>query len=149
MKMETIVCQIENYLAETPRYLHSLSALELENKRDSATWSKKEILGHLIDSGINNLQRFTEVQYSEKPYNLRTYQQNELVEANNYQHADLDDLLSLWTSLNNRIISVISSLSSQERKLEIQKNGEPIGNLEFLIEDYARHMGHHVKQIGV
>jgi ribosome biogenesis SPOUT family RNA methylase Rps3 len=30
-------------------------------------WSKKQILGHLVDSGINNLQRFTEIQFEEKP----------------------------------------------------------------------------------
>ena len=42
------------------------SITDFEVKIDTNKWSKKEILGHLIDSAINNLQRFTEIQYSEK-----------------------------------------------------------------------------------
>ncbi len=42
-------------------------------------WFKKEILGHFIDSAINNLQRFTEIQYSKHLFVARPYDQNELV----------------------------------------------------------------------
>ena len=54
------------------------------HKRASEKWSQKEMLGHLIDSGINNLQRFTEVQFETKSYRIRDYNQNELPKANNY-----------------------------------------------------------------
>jgi|TARA_R110000737_G_scaffold264685_1_gene272514 hypothetical protein len=60
-------------------------------------WSKKEILGHLIDSGINNLQRFTEIQFSDRPYVIRKYNQNELVIVNDYQNAEIKEILDFWT----------------------------------------------------
>ncbi|MCH2193128.1 hypothetical protein [Kordia sp.] len=38
---------------------------------------KKEIHGDLIDFGINNLRRFTEIKLAEKLYRIRKYHQNE------------------------------------------------------------------------
>ena len=63
-------------------YFEKTDAAILEEKPESGKWSKKEILGHLIDSAINNIQRFTEIQNSEKPYVIKTYNSDALVNAN-------------------------------------------------------------------
>ena len=76
-----------------------ISKISKENmsfKENSEKWSKKEILGHLIDSGINNLQRFTEIQFENKPYRIRNYKQKELVKANDYKKSDIKELLNFW-----------------------------------------------------
>ena len=52
-------------------------------------------MGHLVDSGINNLQRFVEIQYAAKPYPIRKYEQDALVEANLYQNSDINEILHL------------------------------------------------------
>lgn len=57
-------------------YLNHVDTTALSRKISPEKWSKKEILGHLIDSGINNLQRFTEIQYESKPYKIRKYKQD-------------------------------------------------------------------------
>ena len=48
-------------------------------------WSPQEILGHLIDSAINNLRRFTEIQFLPQPFTVVGYKQDDLVIVNNYQ----------------------------------------------------------------
>ena len=46
-------------------------------------WSKKEILGHLIDSASNNHQRFVRLQ-SDELLVMPSYEQNHWVRAQNY-----------------------------------------------------------------
>jgi len=91
--------EIKNKLQELLKVVYKKSSLIPEDvfskKSTPNKWSKKEILGHLIDSGINNPQRFTEIQFESKPYKLRNYHQNKLVIANDYQNVNTKDLLQL------------------------------------------------------
>ena len=82
--IETI-SKIEQLLEKSLNYLTQSPESEISKKVAVEKWSKKEILGYLIDSGIYNLQRFTEVQYKKKPYRIDHYNQDELVKANDYQ----------------------------------------------------------------
>ncbi len=126
------------------------NALNLEcfsEKTHPETWSKKEILGHLIDSAINNLQRFTEIQHSPKPYTIRRYNQNELVIANQYQQADLLELVDLWKALNDRALAVVRNLTTSQLDFSIiTPNGEQ-RTLSWLIDDYKVHLEHHLSQL--
>jgi hypothetical protein len=58
--------KLDQLLKNGFNYLSRSTETELSQKVSTEKWSKKEILGHLIDSGINNLQRFTEIQFEEK-----------------------------------------------------------------------------------
>jgi hypothetical protein len=103
--MVLIIDRINNLLDQVLKHISESSEKELSIKTSPEKWSKKEILGHLVDSGINNLQRFTEIQFVEKPYQLRTYQQDQLVLANNYQEAELNNIADLLLAINKRIIA--------------------------------------------
>jgi len=127
---------------------NSLSSItDFETKPSDTSWSKKEILGHLIDSAINNLQRFTEIQYVEKPYIIRPYNQNELVKANNYQDKEVADLLNLLTALNKHILYVVSNQTEQILHYQIVLPNKTVTDLQFVIEDYFEHFYHHLHQI--
>ena len=123
------------------------SEAELSKRTAPEKWSKKEILGHLIDSAVNNLQRFTEIQFENKPYKIKNYSQLGLVKANNYQDAEISELLSCWLALNSRIIYVIRQQNkiTLNYKIELQENN--LSDLRFLINDYVDHLEHHLKQI--
>lgn len=127
--------------------IKKISSEELSCKLSKDKWSKKEILGHLIDSALNNLQRFTEVQFSESPYQIETYNQDELVKSNYYQKAKIDEILPLWISLNRRIHFVISNLSKDLYNIGVLISSEEKVTLHFLIEDYINHLKHHLNQI--
>ncbi|WP_430401702.1 DinB family protein [Fluviicola sp.] len=128
-------------------YFSRSSESEMSTKHSPEKWSKKEILGHLIDSGINNLQRFTEIQTENKPYKIRKYKQDELVKSNNYQGAELDELTRLWAALNQRIVKVMESQTQQTLSYEIQLPDGASSDLRFLMVDYVDHLEYHLKQI--
>ncbi|MBL6445948.1 DinB family protein [Fulvivirga sp. 29W222] len=139
--------KLEELLTEASNYIKSTSPSQLDTKPSPEKWSKKEILGHLIDSAINNLQRFTEIQYSTKPYQVRPYEQDMLVKANNYQNADINELLNVWLALNTRIKEIITHQTEVTLNYSLLlPNGEE-NDLRFLIDDYVVHMAHHLKQI--
>jgi hypothetical protein len=111
------------------------------------SWSKKEILGHLIDSALNNIQRFTEIQYINKPYTIKKYNSEELVKANNYQKQNILDLFQLWNQLNKQICFIIrNQTQTMLEYLLILPDGQT-KDLKFLIIDYINHLEHHLSQI--
>ena len=123
------------------------SITDFEVKIDVNKWSKKEILGHLIDSAINNLQRFTEIQYAEKPYKIRPYNQDALVKYNDYQNKNNQNLFDLWLHLNRHILEIIKNQTDKTLAYQLILPNGTLTNLQFLIEDYIEHLFYHVSQI--
>ncbi len=145
--MKETAAKLENLVKIGFDYISKSSEQELSKKINDKTWSKKEVMGHLIDSGINNLQRFTEIQFEEKPYKIRKYNQNELVIANDYQNSDTNEFVQLWISINNRIKNIMLQQSETSLNFEIELDHGKISDLKFLIKDYVDHLEHHLKQI--
>jgi hypothetical protein len=108
-------------------------------------WSKKEILGHLIDSASNNHQRFVRLQ-SEELLVMPSYEQNHWVRAQNYGGREWSDLVELWLGLNRHLAHVIRHMDPAAAG-HIWKAQSSEYSLEFLIEDYVHHLRHHLAQI--
>ena len=142
-----MVNDLEEALRVGFELISKLSEEEMSFKKDPNKWSRKEILGHLIDSAINNLQRFTEIQYTEKPYIIRKYNQNELVKVNDYQNSEIQELLNFWIAINKRIEKVIERQTEETLKYKVQINDEKMVDFKFLIKDYIDHLVHHLQQI--
>lgn len=143
------ISRLEKHLKDFPPRLQELGTSQLTDRPAPGKWSKKEILGHLVDSAINNLKRFTDIQAGARPYQLVYYQQEELVTINHYQELPLEHLLTLWHSLNRQIIYVVGNTSSQNlsRELELPNESREVKTLSWLIGDYVAHMEHHFQQI--
>ncbi|MFK8006527.1 MAG: DinB family protein [Saprospiraceae bacterium] len=111
-------------------------------------WSKKQILGHLIDSARVNLQRFLEAQHTPTVYIVHRYMQDELVELNDYQNIPTLEIIQLWKSLNQQIANVFDRVPDAElsKRVEIPHE-DRIKDLRFIMEDYVAHVEHHMKQI--
>lgn len=139
--------QIEEIIKETKK-LHMINInWDYGYKSSTDKWSKSEILGHLIDSAINNIKRFTESQFSDTPYLVSAYNQDELVKINKYQERKFEDLLKLWCQLNKQVAFIFKDVSEEQLKTKINLYDLSICDLEFLIEDYITHMKHHLNQI--
>jgi DinB superfamily len=116
-------------------------------KAGPGKWTKKEIIGHLIDSAQINLQRFVRSTYSE---NFKvTYDQVEWVDAQHYVNADIHELLELWRLLNRQIIRVLENYPPE--RLQVQsdtgKTSVSYHTVEFLARDYVNHLNHHLNSI--
>ena len=145
--MTTTSHKLQHLLDKGLDYLTQVSESEMSQKVSAEKWSKKEILGHLIDSGINNLQRFTEIQFEEQPYRIRSYNQNELVKANNYQNTKTSDIVALWNTINRQILNLIQKQTESTLSYKIKLENDTISDLRFLMQDYVAHLEHHLKQI--
>jgi hypothetical protein len=122
-------------------------SIDWETKSSPAKWSKKEIIGHLIDSAQINLQRFIRCTYEEN-FKL-IYEQDEWVAAAHYQDADIKELLDLWILLNRQIMRVLSDYPTNRLTAvcDNDKNATQLHTVEWLAADYVRHMQHHLGQI--
>lgn len=145
--MKELRIRLDNLLKEASYYLEHTAASEMEHKSSPVSWSKREILGHLIDSAVNNLQRFTEIQFHPKPFKIKPYDQNGLVKANDYQHADTESLVNLWQALNKRIGDVMEMQTDSTLLYAIELSDGTITDLRFLMTDYVDHLEHHVRQL--
>lgn len=144
--MHDAILKFEKILSENFNYFPTLNNEILEVK-NPGKWSKKEILGHLVDSAIHNLVRFTEINYVEKPYQHRPYSQIDLVNLNDYQSMDITELTQLWFVLNKQILRVIKSVDDKALSYKIVLSDKSVIDLKFLMTDYVEHLEHHINQI--
>lgn len=110
-------------------------------------WSRKELLGHLIDSASNNLRRLIVGQYEQRTKIV--YHQDEWVAYQNYQEMNIDDVKTLWKLMNDQIARVIGRIpqSKLDNTCDTGKGGVEIHTLVYFIEDYIVHLNYHLKQI--
>ncbi len=144
--MQNTIFKFEELLEKNTLYFSTINTAILEVKKPNK-WSKKEILGHLIDSAIHNLVRFTEINYLQKPYLQRPYSQNDLVDLNQYQTMNISELTQLWLSLNKQIIRIFKSVDEKALDYQIITNNQSVIDLKFLMNDYVEHLEHHMNQI--
>ena len=72
------------FLTETiPPLLHAMDDAEFSARPLPNKWSKKEIIGHLIDSASNNHHRFIRGQFEKLP--ALSYNQDKWNESGHYQ----------------------------------------------------------------
>ena len=147
MNLQTALAQLEKHIKEVPEQFKQLSTDSILKKPAPGKWSKQEILGHLIDSAINNLKRFTDAQYFPQPYTVIRYNQDELVVINRYQQLPLDHLLQLWSVLNKQVLHVAANIPAEKLAYTIIATSGESKSLEWLVIDYVEHMEHHLKQI--
>ncbi|MXO04231.1 MULTISPECIES: DinB family protein [Flavobacterium] len=144
--MQDAILKFEQLLNENVNYIPTLNNDILEVK-NPGKWSKKEILGHLVDSAIHNLVRFTEINYAEKPYRHRPYNQMDLVNLNQYQKIDIQELTQLWFTINKQMVRLMKSVDEKALDYKIiLADGSEI-DLRFLMTDYVEHLEHHINQI--
>lgn len=147
MSVEDIINAINYWIQALPKKYNSMSDTEISNRPLPNKWSKKEILGHLCDSAINNIQRFVKIQYTEQPYVIQSYNQEQWVVVQNYQERQLDEILTLFQNLNKQVINIIKNIPA-EKLTYLCDIGNTQKTLQWLIQDYLIHMEHHInKQI--
>ncbi len=143
--INTTIDRFTYLLDLVPALLHQIPMAELEEKKGANRWSKKEIIGHLIDSAANNHQRFIRSQYEHTP--TIVYGQNQWNALNHYQSLEAGHVIALWTLYNRHLLEVIKRMPLEHLAKECNTGEEKPFTLQFLIEDYVVHMEHHLQQI--
>jgi hypothetical protein len=109
-------------------------------------WSRKEVIGHLIDSAANNHHRFVKAQFTDDLL-LSRYAQQSWVKSQDYGGRAWAELLLLWKSYNLHLLHVASRIPAERLETLCRfEDGESV-SLGFLVADYVVHLKHHLKQV--
>jgi hypothetical protein len=141
--MQAIATELEEVINKHITELRTIPEAEMSFKPSPAKWSKREILGHLIDSAQSNIRRFIVGQYEEVP--KIGYKQDQWVAITNYQHYPLADIVELWYLLNKHIIAILRNTSAENAQRKVQT--EKLNTIEWLAKDYIHHLLHHLHQV--
>jgi len=144
--MKDIARQIRSLISTVEPELSRMNHDEMRFKPDPHKWSKKEILGHLIDSAANNHQRFVRA-VDKVAGQFPTYDQDEWVRIQRYNEMSWSFLVKFWSAYNSHLSHIIECIpeDAESSPCNIGK-GEPV-TLEFVVRDYLRHLQHHLKDM--
>jgi hypothetical protein len=144
--MRQTAAQLKAIVDETERRLSTMSEPEASMPSRASQWSRKEVLGHLVDSASNNHQRFVRAQLEGALY-FPGYAQEDWNSAQHYQSESWANLVALWASYNRHLAHVMAAIPDDVGlSLCIVGNGATV-TLEFLVTDYLTHLEHHLQQI--
>jgi hypothetical protein len=144
--MKDIARQIRSLISAVEPQLSRMNYDEMSFKPDPHKWSKKEILGHLIDSAANNHQRFVRA-VNKVAGQFPTYDQDEWVRIQRHDEAPWPSLVALWSAYNLHLSRVIESIPEDAESSPCNIGKESPVTLEFVVKDYLRHLQHHLKDI--
>lgn len=145
--MNPVAQQLLDSLEKALPPLRQISDSDAAVKPGAEKWSKKEILGHLIDSASNNQHKFVRTMEANGHLDFVGYAQNFWVEAQAYNSANWLEIIALWESFNRHLAHIIQNTPSE--KLENTLSIEGVGpfTLGFIQADYGEHLKHHLNQL--
>lgn len=136
--------ELEQTVAKAVEVLTNISDEDASKRPAQGKWTKKEILGHLIDSAANNHQKFVRAMTGAGSFT--GYDQEAWVSMQRYNYVNWNELIDLWRIYNRHLARIIENAGAEDLTGEIEISGEAY-TLEFLMKDYVVHLKHHLNQI--
>lgn len=109
-------------------------------------WTRKQIVGHLLDSAANNRQRFVRAA-ADGRYAGPKYAQDQWVAAHGYADQEWETLVRWWQVEHEILAAVVDRIPQQRLEAECVVGDDPTVTLRFLIQDYLRHQQWHFTQL--
>lgn len=144
--MKTVSQQLKDMVDSARPRLLAISEARASEKPVPDKWALKEILGHLIDSASNNHQRIVRMQ---EVANLGTftYSQQHWVNSQHYFEERWEDIVEFWYLYNTHLSHVIAHVAPGSLENVCDMGYAKPAGLRFVIQDYVRHVQHHLDQI--
>ena len=148
-ELQKVVDRLKEHIDTVPSKFLSYTEEELEQKPAPNKWSKKELLGHLIDSAANNHHRFIRAQFEKEPFILSPYEQDDWNRIQKYNEVDTKFLVEFWRMYNLHIRWIIRNFPEEKLNMKCKSidERETAETVFLLIKDYVDHMDHHLEQI--
>ena len=129
-----------------PGVLSRFTEIESEERASPERWTKKEVIGHLIDSASNNHQRFVRGQLATGQH-FPGYEQEQWVRIQNYQAARWNGLIDLWRAYNMHLLHVAECMSEEGQTAICRVGAGAEITLAWLFVDYVDHLEHHLRKM--
>jgi hypothetical protein len=141
-----IASDLGRTVAQAKPLLLKLDNADTSTRSSEGKWAKKEILGHLLDSASNNHQRFVRAAL-QGGLIFPGYDQNALVDLQNFAEVDWDFLVDFWAAYNCFLAHVIGYLPESAADITCNIGNNAPATLGWIAEDYVAHLKHHLNQV--
>jgi DinB superfamily len=109
-------------------------------------WTRKQIVGHLLDSAANNRQRFVRAAIDGQ-YAGPGYAQDAWVALHGYAGESWETLLRWWQAEHEILMAAVNRIPEERLEASCVVGDDDPVTLRFLIEDYVHHQQGHFKQL--
>jgi hypothetical protein len=135
--------RLDKVIRRAVSWLVTLSDDDASVPEREGKWSAKEVVGHLMDSAVNNLARMVRMQGAE-PLVLAGYEQEAWVRRQHYREREWSAVLGLWFALNEHVVWTVQHIDRRLLANEGVIEGDRL-TLGYLVEDYIAHIEHHMR----
>ena len=133
-------------LGEVRAALHAVPCELADRPWREGGWTRKQIIGHMMDSAANNRQRFVRAA-TEGRYAGPKYAQEAWVAAHGYTRQSWETLLRWWVVQHEILASIVDEIAEERLGGPCVVGEDAPVTLRFLIEDYITHQRGHLAQI--
>jgi DinB superfamily len=144
--MQAVIDDLRRAVDEAVAQFAEFNEAQASLPLGAGKWSRKQLLGHLIDSAANNHQRFIRAQLGGALV-FPGYEQEGWVERNGYADATWAEIVALWQAYNLHLLRVLARIPAGKLDTLCTIGENDPATLGFIAEDYVRHLRHHLKQI--
>jgi hypothetical protein len=137
--------ELRDLIEQGQRQLAGVAAAEASLRPAPGKWSLQQMVGHLVDSASNNLQRLIRLQLEEELV-FPGYRQEEWVRLQCYDRMAWADVVGLWVALNKQFAHAIEFADRSCMGHVWLHEGERL-TLGFILADYMGHLRHHLRQM--
>jgi DinB family protein len=144
--MNDTIARLTQLVESVPPRLLAFGEEGSRVRRAADAWSRKQILGHLIDSAGNNHQRFVRAQLAAE-VDFPAYDGVGFVAVQDYENEPWDALVELWRAYNRHLVHVMSRVPAAKFGNVCRSGPDEPGTLGEHMKDYVVHLEHHLAQI--
>lgn len=109
-------------------------------------WTRKELLGHLVDSACINHVRFA-LAATAGSYQGPEFDQRAWVTLHGYSQTPWAAILDQWRTRNTWIAELVTNIPPESLSASCKVGDDPPMRLDEWIRDYLDHLEHHVEQM--
>jgi len=138
--------ELERVLATSVPDLEAISDDAARVPHAPDKWTRKEIVGHLIDSASNNHQRFVRG-VETRGGRFPSYDQEFCVQLQRPNDVPWPVLVGLWSNYNRYLAHVIGAMPAEAAGHSMTVGDHAAVDLLWIAVDYVEHLKHHMNQV--
>jgi hypothetical protein len=141
-----MVAEMGEELKRAHAKLMAISEELAGHRYGDGAWTRKQLLGHLIDSATNNRYQIVKT-LVDGSYTGPSYDQESWVRVHDYAALGWNELVELWWAQNRLLAQVVGGIAEDQWGWKCAVGSSEDGTLRDRVDDYRGHLAHHLGQM--